>query len=143
MVERTTELLDKLNSVQGTRELNNYIRSLNDGKVIPSFAGYISYTINERGLNKADIISKSLIERTYGYQIMNGVKNAGRDKIIALCLSAGMSLKEVQRGLEIAKEGVLYPRDGRDSVIIFAINNGYSVRKLNDLLTESGFEILS
>lgn len=142
-MEKTTDLFDKLNSVQGTRELNNYIKSLDDDRVIPTFAGYISYIVEERGLSKSEVISRSLIERTYGYQIMNGVKNAGRDKIISLCLAAKLSLEEIQRGLEIAKEGILYPRDPRDSVIIYAANNGYSVRQLNSFLTESGFDILN
>ena len=143
MVEKTTDLFDKLNSVQGTRELNNYIKSLSDDRITPTFAGYISYMVEERGLTKSEVISSSLIERTYGYQIMNGVKNAGRDKIIALCLAAHLTLEEIQRALEIAKEGILYPRDPRDSMIIFAVNNGYSVRKLNNLLSESGSDPLN
>ena len=143
MAEKTTNLFDKLNSVQGTRELNNYIKSLENESISPTFAGYISYIVSSKDLSRSEVISKSLIERTYGYQIFNGTKKAGRDKIIALCVAADMSLDEVQRGLEIAKEGILYPRDARDSLIIFAVNNHYSVHKLNNLLAEQSFDALS
>lgn len=131
-----------LNSVEGSHELNNYIRSLEDDTIAKTFAGYISFMIKEKDLSKADVISQSLVSRTYGYQIFDGTRNANRDKIIALSIAAGLTLEETQRGLEIAKEGILYPRDARDSVIIYAINNGISVRQLNSLLGESDLAIL-
>ncbi len=139
---KTSDLLSKLNSVQGSHELNNYIKSLDNDGISPTFAGYISYLIQTGELSKSEVISRSLIERTYGYQIINGTKKAGRDKIIALCMAADMELDEVQRGLEIGKEGILYPRDPRDSLIIYAVNHHYTVRRLNDLLTEYGLGIL-
>ena len=50
MKDKTTDLFNRLNSVQGSHELNNYIRSLSDDKVIPSFAGYITYLISPHPL---------------------------------------------------------------------------------------------
>ena len=142
MNKSTSDLMATLNSVQGSHELDNYIRSLSDDTIQKTFAGYISYMINEKNLSRAEVISRSLISRTYGYQIFDGTRNANRDKIIALCISTGLTLEETTRGLEIAKEGVLYPRDARDAVIIYAINKRYTVRQLNSRLTENGFEEL-
>ncbi|MBR2523580.1 MAG: hypothetical protein IKE53_03980 [Clostridiales bacterium] len=142
MNKSTSDLMATLNSVQGSHELDNYIRSLSDDTIQKTFAGYISYMINEKSLSRAEVISRSLISRTYGYQIFDGTRNANRDKIIALCISTGLTLEETTRGLEIAKEGILYPRDPRDAVIIYAINNKYTVRQLNSRLTENGFEEL-
>ena len=87
-------------------------------------------------MSVADLQRKCGIDRNYIYQIMDGSKNAGRDKIIAMSLGAKMSLAECQRALEISKEGILYPKSRRDSVIIYAFNNGMSVMELNGLLEE-------
>jgi len=142
MNKSTNDLMQSLNSVKGSHELNNYIRSLEDDTVEKTFAGYISYMIREKKMSKAEVISRSLISRTYGYQIIDGTRNANRDKIIAMCIATELSLEETQRGLEIAKEGILYPRDPRDAIIIYAVNNGITVRQLNSQLIEADLPIL-
>ncbi len=142
MNKSTNDLMQSLNSVKGSHELNNYIRSLEDDTVEKTFAGYISYMIREKKMSKAEVISRSLISRTYGYQIIDGTRNANRDKIIAMCIATELSLEETQRGLEIAKEGILYPRDSRDAIIIYAVNNGITVRQLNSQLIEADLPIL-
>ena len=142
MNKSTNDLMQSLNSVKGSHELNNYIRSLEDDTVEKTFAGYISYMIREKKMSKAEVISRSLISRTYGYQIIDGTRNANRDKIIAMCIATELSLEETQRGLEIAKEGILYPRNPRDAIIIYAVNNGITVRQLNSQLIEADLPIL-
>ena len=67
------------------------------------------------------MIRASLIQRNYAYQILNGTKNPGRDKVLALCIAAHMNYEETQRALALADLGKLYPRRKKDSIIIFAL----------------------
>lgn len=78
----------------------------------------------------------SQIQRNYGYQILNGTKTPGRDKVIALCLSLSLSLEDTQRALMLANAGSLYARRKRDSILIFSLQKGLSVMDANILLTD-------
>ena len=91
----------------------------------------------------SEVIKKSNISRNYVYNIVNGDRNPGRDKIIALCIGAGMNYSEINRALKIAGEGVLYPKNERDARIAAAVNNGIdSVVNLNIILAGEHLRIL-
>ena len=76
------------------------------------------------------------------YQIMDGSKRPGRDKIIAIAIACEMTLPECQRALEIAREGILYAKSRRDSLIIYSINKKMNIMELNVLLEEYGLPLL-
>lgn len=54
----------------------------------------------------------------------------------------GLNLEETQRALSIAKEGKLYSKDKRDSILIYSINKKQTVLDTNNLLFEMGEELL-
>ena len=74
---------------------------------------------------------------------MNGSKRPGRDKILALCIAAGLDLKETKRALESAGEAPLYSRNKRDAIILYAINNRLDIIGLNDLLEKADEQLLT
>ena len=135
MSENTTDLMQKLITTESDQNLSEYIGSI-DGKYPLTFTDFMNGYLEKHGLSIADIQKQSGIDRNYIYQLINGRKNPGRDKIIAIAISAGMSLAECQRALEITNEGILYPKNKRDSVIIYAINNSKSVMDLNWMLED-------
>jgi hypothetical protein len=53
-----------------------------------------------------------------------------------------LNLEETQRLLKIGGGSALYPRNKRDSVIIYAINNAYSVLDCDEILYELGEDTL-
>lgn len=139
----TDELLKRLRSVHSVNALSEYTEDLAKQKSWSSFAEYMTAYLRERKLSESDIIRESQIPRTYAYQILSGQKNPGRDKVLALCIAVHMDYEETQRALTLAGLGKLYPRRKRDSVLIFAIEQGISVQQVNELLFEEGEEILS
>ena len=72
-----------------------------------------------------------------------GRDNPGKDKIIRLCLAAGLDLEETQRALKVSGMPILYPRDKKDATVIFAIEHGLSVISTNELLYQNGLEVLN
>lgn len=130
----TAELLEILNSAQGTETLETYLEDLAKGH--GSFADYYAALPAVRALSPRTLIARSGIERTYFYQLVNGRRRPGRDKIIALCLAARLDLTATQRGLEIAQAGVLYPKNRRDAILIFAVRNHLNALEANDLLDQ-------
>ncbi|MDE6957509.1 MAG: XRE family transcriptional regulator [Lachnospiraceae bacterium] len=132
----TNELLKVLSSVNTEEQLKKYTEYLEEQSMPKTFHEYINELIlkHNRSLSIASIIENSQIQRNYGYQIINGTRRPGRDKILALSLTLQLSLKETQKGLTLAGENILYPKTRRDSILIFALQKQLSVLDTNELL---------
>ena len=135
MDDKTNDLMNTLASCEHDNDLAEYVGSI-EGRYPASFHEYVKIILESKQMTIADLHRSSLIDRTYIYQIMDGRKKPGRDKIVAIAIGAGMTLEECQRALEIAKEGILYSKNRRDSIIIYAINNRLSIMELNALLEQ-------
>lgn len=142
MTDKTGDLMNKLTSTESPEELDKYLEEIRD-KYPKTLKEYLDTVFSEKRLSKVDVIAGSGIDRTYFYQIMDGSKKPGKDKIIAIVLACKMTLTECQRALEIAGEGILYPKNRRDSLIIYAVNNRMEVRDLNAALEKYGLPQLA
>ena len=91
---------------------------------------------------KAALIRRTGIERTYGYQLLKGMRSPGRDKVLLFCLAAGLDLHETQRALRAAGEPILYSRKRRDAILIFAVNEKLSISDTQELLTQFDEQVL-
>lgn len=138
----TNELLHTLTNLTSSGSLEHYV-SDPDHFTQMRFTDYYNSLPEVKERKYTDLIRESGIERTYFYQIMNGRRQPGRDKIILLSLAAGLSLKEVQRALEITGLGILYSRNRRDAILIFAFTKGLGVSDAQELLSHFGEEVLS
>ena len=87
-------------------------------------------------LDKAELIRRTNIERSYGYQILKGTRSPGRDKVLLLCICAVLNLHETQRALRCAGEPELYSRSRRDAIIIFALNERLNIADTQELLMQ-------
>lgn len=135
MYDKTTnKLLGILKEANCLEKLESYVNMNLDKNL--TFETYMNNMFIIKSLDKSEVISASGLSRTYGYQLLQGARNPGRDKIICLCLGAKFDFLETQKALTVAKEGVLYSRNRRDAIIIFAIENNYSVIDTNELLLE-------
>ena len=70
----------------------------------------------------------------YVYKVMRGERKASRDVLISIAVGLCLSLDETQHLLRISKWAILDPRDKRDSIIIYSINEKHTINQLNDLL---------
>lgn len=139
----TNELLEMLSSMNSKASLQDFSSELTPSEKNISFSAFLSKKIQEKELSPARLWENSQIQRNYGYQILNGTKLPGRDKVIALCLSLALSLEETQRALSLANAGALYARRKRDSILIFSLEKGLSVIDTNMLLYDCSENPLS
>lgn len=129
------ELLKKCNS------LNDYIKENEASFVSGKPYDFLNNEIVKRNLQKADVIRKSGIERHYAYQILSGIKTPSRDKLLMFCFGLGMTAEEAQHFLLECSSPLLYTKNKRDNVILFAFENKLTIIELNELLYELGLEI--
>lgn len=83
----------------------------------------INKHIVEKNITHTDIIRALNVERSHGYQILNGRRVPTRDQLIKICLFLGLEFDEVQRMLKTAKKDILYARDMTDAKIIYSIEH--------------------
>jgi len=139
----TTDRLEKiLKDVKTEDDIREYMENYAENSYT-GFAAYFNDYMKAHQLEMAEVIAGSNISRNYIYNIMNGDRNPGRDKIIALCIGAGMSCRDINRALKISQKGVLYAKNERDARIMIAVNKGIkNVTQLNIILDREGLEIL-
>lgn len=135
MKEKTTaELLEMLQNVANTKRLYQLLEEDYEEKNQKTFVSEINKILDERKIEKCQLIQEAGIQRNYGYQILSGKRKPGRDKVIAISLALQLNLEETQRMLKIAGEGNLYSKVKRDAIIIFSIERNLKVIEANELL---------
>ena len=139
----TTELTRILKNTSNTTQLETYLDKLEEQCLPEAFRDYFFSLEAVKSLQAAELIGKSGIERPYFYQLQRGERKPGRDKALALCIAARLSLKETQRALEIAGINPLYSRNRRDAIIIFCIERRLTMTDTNELLEQFGEALVS
>ena len=142
MLDNNTTELDNINNINSESELDNFIK--NTLSPIPklTFSKYLDSLRISKKIKKSELIANADIHRNYGYQILNGTKNPSRDNVLKLCLACKLSIDESNRCLTLAGFNKLYSKNARDGLIIYFINNGYSVIDANLKLAELELELL-
>ena len=138
----TGKLAEVLATIDNTQDMEKFMEQ---PKVTDSFKTFPeSYRSLPRVKETTDsaLIELSGIERSYYYQIMKGKRHPSRDKILRLCIGAGLTLRETTRALELSENAPLYPKSRRDIIITVAINQSATVIDTNLLLFEYGEKAL-
>ena len=139
MDEKTTnELTQILKNTSNTTQLETYLDQLEEQRFPEAFRAYFFSLEAVKKMQSSELIGKSGIERTYFYQLQRGERKPGRDKVLALCIAARLSLKETQRALEVASINTLYSKNRRDAIIIFCIERRLTMTDTNELLEQFG-----
>ena len=142
-------LLNKVNNITSEREGEEFLDNHSFSKSLSDH--FNEFFSSHPDLKTADVIRESCISREYAYEILNGKKDRpGRDKIIALCISCGMSLKETNRALSLSGNNELYIKNDRDAALIMCVNfrsqgkpDFKNISFINGFLTSRGFDELS
>lgn len=100
----------------------------------PPAAIYISGLLAERDMTAKDAICALGLDRSYGYQLLNGTRHPTRAMLIRLAVLLGLDLAGTDRLLQIGGRQPLYPRVREDAAVIFAIEKHMSLEQLDALL---------
>lgn len=138
----TRNLADILSKIENTDEMERFFYNPKITDSFDSFTAYYRSLTEAKGLTDSELITKSGIEKSYYYQIMKGSKNPGRDKVLRMCIAAGLTARETTRALELSGNAALYPKNRRDIIISVGINQKASVDDINLLLDKYNEECL-
>ena len=133
---------DLLNNLKSSKDIDLFLNGNKQEFITYNVSEYLSKLIDEYSLSKSEIIKKSGLDRTYGYQILNGKRTPSRDKLIQLAFGMDLSFDDVQKLLIYTGYAPLYAKNRRDSIIIYAIEKRLPVIDLNLMLDSKNEEIL-
>lgn len=142
MRKSTQELLKLLNEAP---QISDYIENEEDNMVHQTnLCQYLNTLLEEKQIDKSQMIKLSGLDRTYAYQILSGTKkNPNRDEVLAICFALKLSFEETQNLLKATGYPILYARIKKDSILIFALQRNAALADVNELLYDFGFETLT
>ena len=138
----TGKLAEVLATIDNTQDMEKFMEQPKVTDSFKTFPEYYRSLPRVKGTTDSALIELSGIERSYYYQIMKGKRHPSRDKILRLCIGAGLTLRETTRALELSENAPLYPKSRRDIIITVAINQSTTVIDTNLLLFEYGEKAL-
>ncbi len=130
-IKNQTEILSQIDS---EIEIEKYMKKANESEYYDNFSEYFWSLDTVKCQTDSNLIKLSGIEKSYYYQIKKGKRNPGRDKILRLCIGAGLTLQETTSALEMSECAILYSRNRRDIILSVAINRHLTVIDTNLLL---------
>lgn len=142
LTEETVTWEEVTDNISSKKELESFIAK-NINNQFGSFKEYFNEYIAENDMDLPSVMKKSNIDKGYFYNIVNGDRQPKRDKILCLCIGAGMDVAHINRGLRLGHFSRLDPKNERDLRIKYAVMNGESsVININIMLENEGLEIL-
>lgn len=135
----TDELKHEIKEVT---DIEDYLEKNKAHLLKGNLSEHLYMLLSQKNLRRADVIRGSLLGRAYVYRIFAGEKLPSRDKLIALVFGLQLSDEEAQKLLKLSGNRELYARDGRDALILFALQRGMSIMDTNGLLFDHGFAVL-
>lgn len=92
----------------------------------PELAEFLNACMERAGISRAELIWELCIDRSYGYQILNGTRVPTRECLIRIGLLLGLSVETFQRMLNIAGRSSLYVKNMFDAKVFYAIKHKMS-----------------
>ena len=133
---KTTDEL--LNDIKNQEEPDRYLEENESELRRMSLSEYLRSMLDKYQIKKADLFRKTeLVGNNYGYELFrNDKKTPSRDILLQISLAFPLTIEETQQVLRCAGWAILYPRDKRDALLLYAIKKGMSVDEINILLRE-------
>lgn len=132
MIKKPTNEL--MNALSESSSIQNYIQTEQKHFIDSTISDYLNQLVEEKALKKSDVIKKAELNEIYGYQIFSGKRIPSRDKLISLSFGMSLSLEETQALLKYAGYAPLYPKQKRDSLVIWGISHQFTIYQINELL---------
>lgn len=101
---------------------------------------FLCHMLEKKNLKRSRVVRMADLNETFGYQIFTGARNPSRDKVLQIAFAMALTLRETNRALRAVGVSSLNPKCRRDAIIIFCIDQGCSLQKVNEELYRLGEE---
>lgn len=131
MMEKSTELLQA--ELKNAEKPEDFFAANETALKEKSVAQYLNEMLLKYRMDVGDVARRAELGN-YAYQIFDGKKNAGREKLIQLAFGFPLTLEETQRLLRCGSHSELYVKSKREAYLMYALGKAYSLQEANELL---------
>ena len=135
-MEKSTELLQS--ELKNAKNPAEFFEENKHNLKEKTVRDYLLEMLIKYDVEKNDVVMRSGMSGTYPYQIFDGKRTAGRDKLIQLAFGFPLTLEEIQHLLKYGGHNELYVKVKRDAYVMFALGKRYDIQQLNELLFDCG-----
>lgn len=132
--EKSTEALQS--ELKHTENLEDFFEKNSGALREKSVADYLNEMLVKYQMDVSDVVRRAELTN-YAYQIFDGKKKAGREKLIQLAFGFPLTLEETQRLLRCGGHSELYVKSKREAYLMYALGKKYDLHKTNELLYEN------
>lgn len=129
--------------LEKSRSIQSFVESYKDSFDTLSTTDLLEQLLQQHNLTKQYVIRKANIERKFGYQIFNGIRNPRRNTLLRIALTMKLTLEETQYLLCISQRGELTIKRRRDAIFIFCLLNKVGLEDTEIILDELSEALLS
>lgn len=104
-------------------EMNSFDEEFIFENSCPEFYELIDEYMKSSDISKAELIKRLNIDRSYGYQLLNGTRIPKRSYIIQMAILLKINFEQLQKLLKTADRKPLYVRDIFDARVLYALSN--------------------
>lgn len=122
-------MIETLDLERKIREERNFDEETVRSNKFPDIHILINKYIVEKDIPHTEIIRKLNVERSYGYQLLNGKRVPTREQIIKIGIILKLDFTELQQMLKIAGKTILYARNVTDARVIYSIEHELEYEK--------------
>ena len=134
----TMDILKRLEEAGSLEEFDNSFADDNMTGASALLRNYLQSLLNKYDRSDEEVSIEAGYTHEYLYKVLRGLRNPGRDFLLAVCAVIGTTLDEVQTLLKYAQLQPLYPRRKRDAIIWYGFANGQSLYILDKNLKARG-----
>ncbi len=102
----------------------------------PKFSSYLDELMESMEINRSKLIHALNVDRSYGYQILNGTRIPTREHIIKIAIFSKFTLEQTQRLLKLAARNELYVRRPEDAKIVYCLEHQLPYHEALDFIWE-------
>lgn len=105
----------------------HFVELIREGKVFDktmTLADFLNELLVKQNISIPEVVTGSVLSKSFVYQIFNGERNPGRDILLRVAFAMHLTLEETQQLLRLGEKGTLYPRVRRDAAIICCLEQG-------------------
>lgn len=141
MQERSTKELEK--ELSACEEISNFLAKNQEHMHSSSVSERLLFFMEQKGLSRSDVIARCGLNDIYAHQILSGKRRPSRDKFLCLCFGLELDAEQVQDLLRDCGYAILYAKNRRDSIILFALYKKLTLLELNENLYKEGEDLLN
>lgn len=138
--EKNTD--DLKQDLMQTPSLDDFLSSNQDSFRSEPFSKVLQDLFLKCSISKAELSRQAGVSSAYIHQLFAGSRTPSRDKILCICSALEASLDDTQRMLHSCGHAELYPKDKRDSIIIYGLLHHLPIHRINDDLFDNGCALL-